>query len=619
LNSLDGSGVTIGILSDSYNCYATYASNGVPASGAAGYASNGFTATASDDVASKDLPASVNILSEASCMNYGAPKQLPFGDEGRAMMQIVHDVAPGAGLAFHTAENGEADFANGIQALASAGAQIIADDVGYFDEPFYQDGLIAQAIDTVQAGGVTYFSAAGNNADLAYENTAPAFGTVQASGVNAGEQLLNFAPSGQTASTTLPVSVPGMSPGEFVAIVLEWDDPYVTGAASSGGATRTLDLCVENASGTDTITDDLLNTLSTGCTGVNSLGSDPVQVIIVGNPANASGNTGTETFNIVVGLKSGSAPLRVKVAVEDDGLGAQITSYATHSATIQGHPSAAGAAAVGAAFYNDTPACGSTPASVELFSSEGGSPILFDKNGVRLATAQRRAKPDFVGPDGGNDTFLGFTLASATPPITVNTSITGCKNDASYPNFFGTSAATPHVAAVAALLLQADPSLTPSAVVSALSQSALPMADGAAFDGAGFVQADAAASQIPAISPAAPTLSLSASSIEVGQSSTLTWSSVNTTGCTASNAWTGSLAQNGTQTETPSSAGSYTYMLVCANAAGNSPSASVTLTVTAVPSSGGGGHGGGLDAWLLAPLVLITLLRARKGAAPKAV
>src|SRR6204780_2574699 len=158
-NALTGAGITVGVLSDSYDCYAVYASNGVPAGGNAGYANNGFNTTAAGDIATGDLPSSVNVLAEANpngggCMNYGAPIQLPFGDEGRAIMQIVHDVAPGAGLAFYTAENSEADFANGIGQLAAsvasggAGAKVIIDDVGYFDEPFFQDGLEAQAINT---------------------------------------------------------------------------------------------------------------------------------------------------------------------------------------------------------------------------------------------------------------------------------------------------------------------------------------------------------------------------------------------------------------------------------------------------------------------------------------
>src|SRR5262249_34331104 len=148
------------------------------ASGYAGYAPNGFLATASTDVSTADLPSGVNVLEEAPCMSYGAPKQLPFGDEGRAMLQIIHDIAPGAGLAFYTAEYNETDFANGIDKLAKSGhANVIVDDVGYFDEPFFQDGMIAQAINTAFAQGVAYFSAAGNDASNAYENTAPSFGT----------------------------------------------------------------------------------------------------------------------------------------------------------------------------------------------------------------------------------------------------------------------------------------------------------------------------------------------------------------------------------------------------------------------------------------------------------
>ncbi len=118
-NALDGSGITVGVLSDSYDCYPVYAQNGVPAGGNQGYANNGFNVTAAQDIASGDLPASVTVLEEAACMQYGAPLELPFGDEGRAIMQVVHDVAPGAALAFYTAENSEADFASGITKLAA--------------------------------------------------------------------------------------------------------------------------------------------------------------------------------------------------------------------------------------------------------------------------------------------------------------------------------------------------------------------------------------------------------------------------------------------------------------------------------------------------------------------
>ncbi len=617
-NALSGAGITVGIISDSYDCYSVYANNGVPAGGNAGYANNGFTADAAKDISTGDLPSNVTVLAEADpngggCMNYGAPIQLPFGDEGRAMMQIVHDVAPGAALAFYTAENSEADFANGIGALANAGAKVIADDVGYFDEPFFQDGIVAQAIDAVEAQGVAYFSAAGNNGTLAYDNNSPSFATAGSAPNNAGEQLLTFGTSGATAVTKLPVTIPPMVPGEFVAIVLEWDQPYVTGAPSSGGATGRLDLCIENAVGNDIITNYNENTAV--CSGPNAIGADPYQVMFVDNPANAAGNSQQETLNIVVGLAGGVAPGRIKVVVGDDGAGSTINQFATNSGTIQGHPNATGALAVGAAFFLDTPGCGSTTAILEPYSSVGGDPILFDVTGTRIAGSPvPRQKPDLVGPDGGNDTFLGFTLASV--PITDNSAIAGCKNNAGFPNFFGTSAATPHVASVAALLLQADPSLTPAQIYTIFRSSTLPMGTVPNYSsGYGFFQADMAAAATPAVVPPLPTLSLGSNSITVGGSTTLTWSSANNQGCTAggtSSSWTGAVASSGSQTVTPSAAGTVNYTLYCTNGKGASPTASIMLTVNAA-ASGGGSHGGGaLGVYSLLGLMGLCVARVRR-------
>jgi subtilisin family serine protease len=608
-DALTGSGVTVGVLSDSFDCYSVYAAagSGVPASGYSGYAFNGFLATAATDISTGDLPAAVSVLEEGDCLDYGAPIFPPFADEGRAMLQIVHDVAPGASLAFYTADDSEADFASGIGKLAAAGAKVIADDVGYFDEPFYQDGILAQAVDAVEAQGVTYVSAAGNDADASYENTIPSFGTLSSTGATTGEFLLNFDMSNATTTTALPVTIDGMAPGEFAAIVVEWDQPFVTGAASSGGATSRIDVCVTGATSVYTIEDYDGNAVT--CTGPNAVGVDPVQILIIANPANASSSTPQETLNLVVGLADGTAaPGRVKVVVETDGQAdPPITQFATNSSTLQGHPGAAGALAVGAAFYFQTPGCGTDPAVIESFSSQGGAPILFDANGVRLATATTRQKPDVVGPDGGNDTFLGFTLASAG--ITgsdgqLSTSIAACQNDASYPNFFGTSAATPHVAGIAALILQANSAATPTEIASALKASALPMGGAQGFDftsGFGFVQADAAIALIP---PGAPTISSSAASIAAGGSTTITWSSVNATGCIASGNWSGALSSSGTQTVSATASGVATYRLTCANAAGSSTASSVSVNVTAASTHGGGGY---LDWSMVLGLVLLSV------------
>ncbi|MCZ6535155.1 MAG: hypothetical protein O6914_04180, partial [Chloroflexi bacterium] len=129
-SGVDGTGVTVGTLSDSFDCL-----------GGAG-----------TDVASGDLPSGIVVLEEFQ----GCP--FPFAtDEGRAMMQLIHDVAPGAAQAFHSATNGPAAFAEGIEELATlGGADVIVDDVIYLAETMFQDGIIAQAVDTVEGFGVSY-------------------------------------------------------------------------------------------------------------------------------------------------------------------------------------------------------------------------------------------------------------------------------------------------------------------------------------------------------------------------------------------------------------------------------------------------------------------------------
>lgn len=137
---LDGSGLKIGILSDSFN----------------------LKGGESTDIANGDLPAAsqIDILKEGSA----------GGDEGRAMAELVHSIAPGATIYFYTATSSETDFANGITALANAGCTFIVDDVSYTNEAFYEDtGVITKAVETVIGRGVNYFSAAGNEGDNYYE------------------------------------------------------------------------------------------------------------------------------------------------------------------------------------------------------------------------------------------------------------------------------------------------------------------------------------------------------------------------------------------------------------------------------------------------------------------
>ena len=296
-----------------------------------------------------------------------------------------------------------------------------------------------------------------------------------------------------------------------------------------------------------------------------------------------------------------------------------ITQFANNGPTLQGHPGAAGAAAVGAAFYFDTPRCGTTPATLETYSSAGGLPILFGTDGTRVATPVIRQKPDFVGPDGVNNTFLGYTLAADSPPYPSNglltTTSAECQNDPSYPNFFGTSAATPHAAGIAALMLQANSAATPTQIYQALQQSALPMGNTSPNynSGYGFIQADAALARIPP----GVTFTIAAASVTDGNSTTLSWSSITATSCQGD--WTnGSLPPSGTATVTPPYGlvldpgvpSPYSYGLTCQNAAGLTTTSEVGVNVD--PKSGGGGGGLGGGALLgLAVLSALRLARAK--------
>ena len=155
----DGKGITVAALSDSYDVAKTTIP-GAP-----------LTDHAKDDVKSGDLPGKGNAKYPTPVVNLedAADDGTGVFDEGRAMLQIVHDVAPASKLCFASAFNSEVGFADNIRKLADkkgkCGADVIVDDVGYFDEPMFSDGIVSQAIDDVAAKGVHYFSSAGNDGE----------------------------------------------------------------------------------------------------------------------------------------------------------------------------------------------------------------------------------------------------------------------------------------------------------------------------------------------------------------------------------------------------------------------------------------------------------------------
>jgi len=421
---VDGKGVKVGILSDSYdNLHG-----------------------AATGVAHGELPGPGNP------QNYRTPVQvlsdLDSGgtDEGRAMLEIVHDVAPASSLAFHTADNGQADFANGILRLANAGCQVIADDVFYYAEPFFQDGIIAQAVDQAKQQGVAYFSSAGNNSIRSYTSDYRPT-TITPFGPSAGTAH-NFAAPSDPVRILQPIYIP---PGGTMITSFQWDQSSFS--ASGVGASTDFDIYLLNSKG---------QIVAVG--GADNIASgDPIEVFGYVN------NTTDVTFYLAIVKYTGPDVSVLKYILYGDAL-----FYLTRPAipgilspTIVGHTKADGAISTGAAFWLQTPAYGADTPVIEGFSSVGGVPNYFDTHGNRIAPLIRK-KPEIVAPDGGNTSFFD-PFGNGDIPEDKDT----------FPNFFGTSAAAPHAAGVAALMIDAQKlnTITPSQIKGILSTHTWDMDD----------------------------------------------------------------------------------------------------------------------------------------------
>ncbi len=439
---VSGAGVKVGILSDSFNVHGGYAL----------------------DIASGALAAGIQVLQDGPATG---------GDEGRAMAELVHQVAPGASLAFYTAFRSEADFANGIKALAASGCKVIVDDVTYLDEPFFQaGGLIQKAIATVVAQGVSYFTSASNEGTNFYQHS---FAPIAAAlpGLAGNYKVMNF---GTTAAPKTLQSLT-ITKGSTATIDLQWDQPFAsigTGHASA----NSLGLVLYDASGK--IVASAL---------ANRTGGDPVQILKFTN------TTGGTDFRLGIIANGGAVPPNLlKYIVYGSGTTINDPNAGIGSGTIIGHEDMAGANSVGAIAAANAPALGGN-GKIETFSSVGPGSILFDSSGNRLSAAVSGNKVNFIAPDG------------------IATSV--------FSPFYGTSAAAPDAAAVAALMLQANATLTPGQVTSLLSGSAVAVSGPSGGTGAGLIQATnavqaALAAKSPAPAPAAASVSPGSKSSTAG-------------------------------------------------------------------------------------------------------
>lgn len=384
-----GAGVKVGVLSDSVDGMSTA-------------------------VASGDLPADVQVLQAGTGRG-----------EGTAMLEIVHDLAPAAPLAFY-GPNSSGDMIAGIEQLAANGASVIVDDIWWFDQPIYEEGPIARTVNDHVGRNVFYATSAVNSAKEHYGSTFNSSG---------GSRPLHlFAPN----QTRQRITVESGS----ARIILYWADQW-------GRSANDYDLYLVTQDGT-------IIARSDNQQDGDDLPMESLTVTNEGPPAHAF---------VVVQLFNGS-PRRFDIFYKN----VSDIEFGSPTSSIPGHANARGAMTVAAANADN-------PGIIADYSSHGPCVIVFP-------VLETRAKPDVTG-------IAGVAVTGA----------------AGFPNpFFGTSAAAPHVAALAALVRQANPELSATQIKELLMATAADLG-AVGYDylfGAGGADAVSAVERARALLPVDP-------------------------------------------------------------------------------------------------------------------
>ena len=400
-------------------------------------------------------------------------------DEGRAMAQNLHSIAPGAEILYHSWNDetfnnlilDAADPANSREeqdnlireafqvyavqqdkfrdiliALAEDGARIIVDDLDD-SEPWFEDGKMAQAISYVKEKyGVAYFAASGNSLNDSYmskfqarnreaidQTTFSQLPIELQQELNAGHELHLFEGS-NGASTFMQRITNKVLP----AMALQWNSKW-------GENTKKLKVMVFDEDGnyvSDGLQDPDNKYPWTGFTSASTTFS--IAVVHDG----VSAETRPDVFKWIQGQS-----MDTTVAADSD--------IGFYQGTAMGHANGPASANVQSNMYWGTPAYRAESPTLGRFGSWGVTPIYFDSEGNFLADPELRETPAFIAPQKGDTTFFSNGYQDKLDA------------DRDYlQNFEGTSAAAPNAAAVAALMLQLDPTLTPDEIYNGLKKTA---------------------------------------------------------------------------------------------------------------------------------------------------
>ncbi len=534
-----------------------------------------------------ELP-SVQVLTSAA----GGPND-PYADEGTALLEEVHAVAPNASLAFCESQT-FVQYTACLQQFVNAGATVMVDDILFLDQdPMSSGGTDVQAISQflAQNPNVALFTAAGNDNgsywEGAYTPVAIPSQTITCPG---STQVDNYA--NQFGSTSSQILTNNTSSPISVPLTLAWADP-------AGQNTSKFDVFWRNTT----------DPTQFGCVSTTGATSTVITQHITLYP-------GSNVLYIATPDASSSGKF-LKLWVGGDGLTALSVSTAGSFLTPQAF--ASGSITVGA--VNGSDGVGN---NIEAFSSRGPITVVFPVH----ATLQA---PVLVAPDGIYVDAAGTYFASMLFPD---------------GNFYGTSAAAPNAAGVAALLRGAFPNLTPSQLVSALQTGAAQLGASAPDGTFGYGRVDAmgalATFPVPTITSLVDvTIDASSSttsapvSFTVGGTGALHFSVASTnTGLVPASTRSGApgvaispadcgtttLACSLTVTAAPYQGGTATVTVSAVDGAGRAAPATLHVTVNnpqpapAPPPSStspkGGGGGGALGLWELMLAAALTFRRS---------
>lgn len=397
-----GAGIKVGVISDGADCLSD--------SQAAGY-----------------LPSSVWVDSQIT----------GSGDEGTAMLEEVHAIAPDASLGF-CGPGTTAEFVQCYQDLASWGANVISDDLGFF--PSFLLGNFTSAITTFAQNNpdINLATSAGNGRSGFFQGDyrgttnptspngppitlAPTYAT--ANGGAAGRtytSAMNFGAAMGAASDAAEKVTLGA--GNQLYAELSWDDP-------ANGPYDDLDLFLVKSDGSVACSP----TQTQFCASTWDQKNDPTNFPPGEFVAYKNTTGSTQTLYLIVYCYEctahGTNPLHIKLYGHMNGGGS--FGYVTNGG-VGGHAALPAELTMAAAHYNGH----GVSSMIESFSDTG--PYVYGdwQNGTH-----NRAKPDVTGID-------GVTVSGA----------------GGFPSpFFGTSAASPNVASVIALLRSAYPGAEPDA------------------------------------------------------------------------------------------------------------------------------------------------------------